>query len=97
MRADVLIDQLTNQLETERGHRQADDEESRAEIATLRKLLGELVDLIEAYRSCGSGYSPSALRWGRELDAAIIAAENHIVDAAKIVEPEPGREECLKE
>ena len=39
----------------------------------LRKLLADLVDCVEAYRSCGSGYSPSALRWGRELDVALNA------------------------
>ncbi len=77
MRADVLIDQLTNQLETERGHRQADNEESRAEIATLRKLLTDLVDCVVAYRSCGSTSTPDAVRWGAELDTALAAAKNH--------------------
>ncbi len=63
----------------------------------LRKLLADLVDCVEAYRSCGSTSTPDAVRWGAELDTALAAAKNHIVDAAKIVEPEPGREECLKE
>ena len=68
-------DRLRSELETERGHRQADNKESRGEIERFRKLLTKLVDSAEGYCLVEYADTPTGRGWKSRLQAALTAAK----------------------